>query len=62
MSSVVVVGAAGHLRPLRPVPIRSEPFTLGVASGDPHPDSVMLWTPSRAIACSTGWRDGSATG
>ena len=24
--------------------IRSDPFTLGVASGDPWPDSVVLWT------------------
>ena len=44
MSSVVVVDAAGQLRPLRPLRVRSDPFTLGVASGDPHPDSVMLRT------------------
>ncbi len=24
--------------------ITDDPFTLGVASGDPHPDSVLLWT------------------
>ena len=26
------------------VPRSSNPFTLGVASGDPHPDGVVLWT------------------
>lgn len=25
-------------------PIKGDPFTLGVASGDPLPDSVVLWT------------------
>ncbi|GLZ01501.1 alkaline phosphatase D family protein [Actinoplanes sp. NBRC 103695] len=25
-------------------PLRSDPFTLGVASGDPEPDGVVLWT------------------
>ncbi|WP_336886060.1 PhoD-like phosphatase N-terminal domain-containing protein [Streptomyces mexicanus] len=24
--------------------LRADPFTLGVASGDPLPDSVVLWT------------------
>lgn len=24
--------------------LREDPFTLGVASGDPHPDGVVLWT------------------
>ncbi len=24
--------------------LTDDPFTLGVASGDPHPDSVLLWT------------------
>jgi alkaline phosphatase D len=27
-----------------PSPVTSDPFTLGVASGDPLPDSVILWT------------------
>jgi len=27
-----------------PSPVVSDPFTLGVASGDPLPDSVILWT------------------
>ncbi|MFC6768208.1 alkaline phosphatase D family protein [Natrinema soli] len=25
-------------------PVKSDPFTLGIASGDPLPDSVVLWT------------------
>ncbi|MCF6521852.1 alkaline phosphatase [Streptomyces sp. JJ36] len=29
---------------LDPLRIRRDPFTLGVASGDPRPDSVVLWT------------------
>jgi alkaline phosphatase/alkaline phosphatase D len=30
--------------PLRAARITKDPFTLGVASGDPQPDSVLLWT------------------
>lgn len=49
-------GAAGLAFALRPVPaaaaatgtVPSDPFTLGVASGDPTPDSVLLWT---RLAC-----------
>uniref|UniRef100_UPI0006285FB9 PhoD-like phosphatase N-terminal domain-containing protein n=1 Tax=Streptomyces europaeiscabiei TaxID=146819 RepID=UPI0006285FB9 len=29
---------------LDPRQITEDPFTLGVASGDPHPTSVLLWT------------------
>ncbi|MEV0171111.1 alkaline phosphatase D family protein [Streptomyces sp. NPDC050803] len=29
---------------LDPAQLTDDPFTLGVASGDPHPDSVLLWT------------------
>ncbi|MET7688271.1 alkaline phosphatase D family protein [Streptomyces sp. NPDC005483] len=36
-------GAAGS-RELNAARIASDPFTLGVASGDPLPDSVLLWT------------------
>ncbi|MEU0945072.1 alkaline phosphatase D family protein [Streptomyces canus] len=36
-------GAAGS-RELDAARIGSDPFTLGVASGDPLPDSVLLWT------------------
>src|SRR5258708_4870588 len=28
----------------RPLPLAGYPFTLGVASGDPWPDGVVLWT------------------
>lgn len=31
-------------RPARGDAIEEQPFTLGVASGDPRPDSVVLWT------------------
>ncbi|MBW1603505.1 alkaline phosphatase D family protein [Streptomyces sp. JJ66] len=33
--------AAHHVRDMK---LRAEPFTLGVGSGDPLPDSVVLWT------------------
>lgn len=36
-------GTAGAAPPPAPV-LASDPFTLGVASGDPLPDSVILWT------------------
>ncbi|GAA2680017.1 alkaline phosphatase D family protein [Actinoplanes palleronii] len=35
----LAAGAAPHRGPLR-----SDPFTLGVASGDPEPDGFVLWT------------------
>lgn len=44
------LGAAAILQPLAPVTafaqpaFRNYPFSLGVASGDPWPDSVVLWT------------------
>lgn len=45
----VVGGVAAAPQLLRPVfadaePAKGDPFTLGVASGDPLPDSVVLWT------------------
>ncbi|MBB6174514.1 alkaline phosphatase D [Nocardiopsis mwathae] len=40
---VLGTGVAGHAAPVaRPLP--DYPFTLGVASGDPTPDGVVLWT------------------
>ena len=37
--------AAASLNPLRSAPrFTQDPFTLGIASGDPLPDSVVLWT------------------
>src|SRR5262245_5251132 len=44
------LGAAAVLTPLASARVvaqplfRTYPFTLGVASGDPWPDSVVLWT------------------
>ncbi|MEV4282984.1 alkaline phosphatase D family protein [Actinoplanes xinjiangensis] len=32
------------LATLAPAPAKADPFTLGVASGDPLPDGVVLWT------------------
>lgn len=38
-------GAAPTLRPATPIPgVTDAVFSLGVASGDPLPDSVVLWT------------------
>lgn len=38
-------GPGAGTQPLPPVPsLEASPFTLGVASGDPLPDSVILWT------------------
>lgn len=42
-----LVGAAGATavrRPGAPGPVPPDVFTLGVASGDPSPDGVVLWT------------------
>ncbi|MTE18804.1 twin-arginine translocation signal domain-containing protein [Streptomyces sp. TRM43335] len=37
--------STAHAAPaLDPARIGADPFTLGVASGDPRPDSVVLWT------------------
>ena len=36
--------AVFDLAPAAAAPLPSDPFTLGVASGDPLPDSVVLWT------------------
>jgi alkaline phosphatase D len=44
------LGAAAVMQPLAATGVRAQPlfrsypFTLGVASGDPWPDSVVLWT------------------
>jgi alkaline phosphatase D len=45
------LGAAAIAQSVRPVEVRAQrptftayPFTLGVASGDPWPDNVVLWT------------------
>ncbi|EST28465.1 hypothetical protein N566_22705 [Streptomycetaceae bacterium MP113-05] len=42
-ASALSVAPARAAAPARNRPIR-DPFTLGVASGEPHPDGVVLWT------------------
>ncbi|MEU4691994.1 alkaline phosphatase D family protein [Actinoplanes sp. NPDC023714] len=41
--AATVIPLAGAGAPYRG-PLRSDPFTLGVASGDPDPDGFVLWT------------------
>ncbi len=38
------VGATAVAAPIRRAPLPLDPFTLGVASGDPAPDGFVLWT------------------
>lgn len=40
----LVLGQAGDGTPVAPVSFDRTPFTLGVASGDPLPDGIVLWT------------------
>ncbi|MBH5334565.1 alkaline phosphatase D family protein [Streptomyces pactum] len=35
---------SAHAAEVAPASVKEDPFTLGVASGDPQPDSVLLWT------------------
>ena len=35
---------AGFTTERRQSPVQADPFTLGVASGDPAPDGVVIWT------------------
>ncbi|MET4921774.1 alkaline phosphatase D family protein [Streptomyces sp. PSRA5] len=42
-ANMPAAGAASARR-LNPRDIARNPFTLGVASGDPHPDTALLWT------------------
>jgi alkaline phosphatase D len=49
LKRAAALGAAGFLRPAfargtMPPRFKSYPFTLGVASGAPRPDGVVLWT------------------
>ncbi len=48
--------------PRRTARITKDPFTLGVASGDPLPDSVLLWTRLGARAVPGGRRHGHRAG
>src|SRR5687768_159205 len=52
-SAAALVALGGNLPARRGdrVPrFRADPFTLGVASGDPHPDGMVLWTRLDAAA------------
>ncbi len=40
----LAIFAGLSVRPVFARPIEGYPFTLGVASGDPLPDGVVLWT------------------
>ncbi|MFD8697548.1 alkaline phosphatase D family protein [Kitasatospora purpeofusca] len=45
VGAAVAVGAqALNIRTAHAEPVRRDPFLLGVASGDPLPDAVVLWT------------------
>ena len=38
------VSSLSHSAARRLTSVSADPFTLGVASGDPTPDSIVLWT------------------
>ena len=44
VSGLVALGALTGCGPSVTEAFRSDPFSLGVASGDPTPDGVVLWT------------------
>lgn len=47
LKSAVVIAAlplAGFSAERRPGPVPADPFTLGIASGDPSPDGAVIWT------------------
>jgi alkaline phosphatase D len=44
VSSLIALSAAGGCRVNTTPKLPASPFTLGVASGDPAPDGVVLWT------------------
>src|SRR5690606_30351151 len=43
-SGTILLGGCAARRSDAVVPLAAYPFTLGVASGDPTPDGVVLWT------------------
>ncbi len=53
--AAVVAGAATDVRRAHAEPVRSDPFGLGVASGDPLAGRVVLWT--RLVSPSLGDRN-----
>jgi alkaline phosphatase D len=44
LTALAAVGQVAACLPTQPVRFDRDPFTLGVASGDPLPDGVVLWT------------------
>ncbi len=63
-SGLIALGAlSGCATRARALPgLRSDPFTLGIASGDPWPDSVVLWTRlDRAVLAQGGHHSGPAS-
>src|SRR5207244_12158695 len=44
LAALAALGQLGACTQSRPFKFERDPFTLGVASGDPLPDGVVLWT------------------
>src|SRR5713101_2800690 len=44
LAALAALGQLGACIPSQPFKFEKDPFTLGVASGDPLPDGVVLWT------------------
>jgi alkaline phosphatase D len=44
LAALATLGQVAGCVPTQPVRLNKDPFTLGVASGDPLPDGVVLWT------------------
>jgi alkaline phosphatase D len=44
LAALAALGQVAGCVPAQPFKFDSDPFTLGVASGDPLPDGVVLWT------------------
>jgi alkaline phosphatase D len=44
LTALAALGQVAACVPTQPVKLDKDPFTLGVASGDPLPDGVVLWT------------------
>ena len=44
LTGLALASQFSHQRAIAQVPFSSYPFTLGVASGEPYPTSIVLWT------------------
>src|SRR5256886_12494970 len=44
LAALAALGQGGGCVPTPPFKFDKDPFTLGIASGDPLPDGVVLWT------------------